>query len=125
MLSPGAEGVNLFPSSEFRVLSYESHGRIVFSSGSEAPRPQGGASRRGSFLHIVPLPACRQGPHLSRLSGTGHVPAKDIGATGLRNYETTVSELTTFQGNFSASLPGWDVVISLTPSPRSVGFFPG
>jgi hypothetical protein len=39
---------------------------------SEAPRPQGAASGRGSFLHIVPLdPAYPAG------SGTGHVPAKD------------------------------------------------
>jgi hypothetical protein len=30
-----------------------------------------------------------------------------------------------FQGNFSASWPGWDVVISLMPLPQSVGFFPG
>jgi len=43
---------------------------------SEAPRPQGGASREGSFVHIVPLPACRQGSRLSRFGGTGHVPAK-------------------------------------------------
>ena len=28
----------------------------------EAPRPRGGASRRGSFVHIVPLdPACKAG----------------------------------------------------------------
>ena len=32
---------------------------------SEAPRPQGGASRKGSFIYIVPLlPAGRQGPRL-------------------------------------------------------------
>jgi hypothetical protein len=38
---------------------------------SEAPRPQGGASRRGSFLHIVPLdPAYKAGL-------AGHVPAKE------------------------------------------------
>ena len=37
---------------------------------SEAPRPQGGASRRGSFVHIVPLdPAYKTGL-------TGHVPVK-------------------------------------------------
>jgi len=36
----------------------------------EAPRPQGWASRKGSFVHIVPLdPACKAGL-------AGHVPAK-------------------------------------------------
>jgi len=36
----------------------------------EAPCPQGGASRKGSSVHIVPLdPACKAGL-------TGHVPAK-------------------------------------------------
>ncbi len=36
----------------------------------EAPRPQGGASRKGSFVYIVPLdPAYKTGL-------TGHVPAK-------------------------------------------------
>jgi hypothetical protein len=35
MLSLEAEGVNLFQSLEFAVLSYESHGRIVFWSGSQ------------------------------------------------------------------------------------------
>ena len=40
---------------------------------SEAPRPQGGASRRGSFLHIVPLdPTYKAGL-------AGHVPAKEVG----------------------------------------------
>jgi len=39
---------------------------------SEAPRPQGGASRKGSFIHIVPLdPAYKAGL-------AGHVPAKAI-----------------------------------------------
>ena len=42
---------------------------------SEAPRPQGAASRRGSFLHIVPLdPAYKAGL-------AGHVPAKDKDST--------------------------------------------
>jgi hypothetical protein len=37
---------------------------------SEAPRPHGGASRRGSFVHIVPLdPAFKAGI-------AGHVPVK-------------------------------------------------
>jgi hypothetical protein len=40
---------------------------------SEAPRPQGAASRRGSFLHIVPLdPTYKAGL-------AGHVPAKEVG----------------------------------------------
>jgi hypothetical protein len=37
---------------------------------SEVPRPQGGTSRRGSFIHIVPLdPAYKAGL-------AGHVPVK-------------------------------------------------
>jgi hypothetical protein len=37
---------------------------------SEAPHPQGGASRKGSFVHIVSLdPAYKAGL-------SGHVPAK-------------------------------------------------
>jgi hypothetical protein len=36
----------------------------------EAPRPQGGASRKGSFVHIAPLdPTYKAGLE-------GHVPAK-------------------------------------------------
>jgi hypothetical protein len=37
---------------------------------SEAPRPEGGASRKGNFIHIVPLdPAYEAGL-------AGHVPVK-------------------------------------------------
>ena len=40
---------------------------------SEAPRPQGGASRKGSFVHIVPLdPAYKAGL-------AGHVPVNEGG----------------------------------------------
>jgi hypothetical protein len=36
----------------------------------EAPRPQGGASRKGNFIHIVPL-------HPAEKAGlAGHVPVK-------------------------------------------------
>jgi len=43
---------------------------------SEAPRPQGGASRRGSFVHVVPLdPAYKAGL-------AGHVPAMVIANRG-------------------------------------------
>jgi hypothetical protein len=44
----------------------------------EAPHSQGRASRKGSFVHIVPLaPACRAGL-------AGHVPAKSCGQAPLR-----------------------------------------
>ncbi len=40
------------------------------SNECEAPRPQGGASRKGNFVHIVPLdPAYKAGL-------AGHVPVK-------------------------------------------------
>ena len=39
---------------------------------SEAPHPQGGASRKGSFVHIVPLdPAYKAGL-------SGHVPVRRV-----------------------------------------------
>ena len=47
----------------------------------EAPRPQGGASRKGNFVHIVPLdPAYKAGL-------AGHVPAKTAKDLGLLKVE--------------------------------------
>jgi hypothetical protein len=49
--------------------------------GFEAPRPQGGASRKGNFVDIVPLnPAYKPGL-------AGHVPAKalECGLLGIAN----------------------------------------
>jgi hypothetical protein len=44
--------------------------RIYQNHKCEAPRPQGGASRKGSFVHIVPL-------DLAYKAGlAGHVPVK-------------------------------------------------
>jgi hypothetical protein len=34
---------------------------------------------KGDFIRIVPLPAGRQGFHLSRFGGTGHVPVNKQG----------------------------------------------
>jgi hypothetical protein len=45
--------------------------RFGHDNANEAPRPQGGASRKGSFVHIVPLdPAYKAGL-------AGHVPVKE------------------------------------------------
>jgi hypothetical protein len=38
---------------------------------NEAPRPQGGASRKGNFIHIVPL------DRAYKAGLAGHVPAKE------------------------------------------------
>jgi len=43
---------------------------LLLPLGCEAPRPQGGASRKGNFVYIVPLdPAYKAGL-------AGHVPVK-------------------------------------------------
>jgi hypothetical protein len=47
--------------------------KAQMSNQFEAPRPQGGASRKGNFIYIVPLPACRQ-------AGTPPIPLGRAGA---------------------------------------------
>ncbi len=48
---------------------------ILSKQQREAPCPWDGASRGGSFVHIVSLPAGKQGPRLSRF-GDGQVSVK-------------------------------------------------
>ena len=67
--------------------------------------------------------------YMSSPEGVNPIPISDFGMrisesnSTLRNLQSAFG--TTFQGNSSTFLPGWDAVISLMPSPRSVGFFPG
>ena len=44
------------------IFECQGNSRDIRETTREAPRPQGGASRRGSFVHSVPLdPACKAG----------------------------------------------------------------
>jgi hypothetical protein len=79
-LPPIFTGVNISgnPVQKHWILPHLVRGRLNQARNdnqSEAPRSQGGASRRGSLVHIVPLdPAYKAG-------FAGHVPVK-----GLSNY---------------------------------------
>jgi hypothetical protein len=61
--------------------------------------------------------------------GVNPIPISDFGTrisesnSALPNLQSRFDIM--FRGNFSTSLPGWDVVISLRPLLRSVGSFPG
>ena len=60
---------------------------VYQSSSSEAPRPQGGASRKGSFIYIVPLdPAYKAGL-------AGHVPVKADNYPRYHHPEVTLGDM--------------------------------
>ena len=83
LVSPGEGGASLHKQRRKERLKGKVKRSFPSEPVIEAPRPprQDGTGTPGlpgnvTSFYIVPLPACRQGPHASRQSGTGHVPIK-------------------------------------------------